>query len=530
MKSKITLLLLICWSFIANAQWTSQDDAMPGTKTLIDLYAASNQIVWGAGVKQPYATTNWSNDFIKTIDGGNTWTAGVIASAAGYSMSNIFAFDANTAWVTMYNPSAAGGRVYKTTDGGLSWSQQLITHFNSGTSFPNFIYFKDAMHGFVMGDPVSNHFEMYTTSDGGGTWTAVPAANSPVAGGSEYGLTANYCAVGSSIWFGTTTGRVLRSIDFGQHWTATNTGGNYISSVSFKNNLSGLALDSLQNIYSTIDGGNTWNPVGASGDCYSYCIRYVPGTAGTYIGCGRDALGSSNGSAISTDDGATWTNLDLGVYHNAITCYDATNIWTGGYRDSSQIALAPGVYKYSGNPIATIPTITLTYPNGGDTLLTGQSYTITWISNSIVNVMLEYSTDNGVNWNTIIASTPNSNSYSWMVPAIASSPTCKIRVSDVSSTTTNSMSSAGFLITTVNGISSLSANHNYKFYPIPFNQKLTITSKGAIGDWSLHTIDGKKVMEGKSGFTQTVQLNTSELAAGIYIFKTNNQFIKLVKE
>lgn len=70
----------------------------------------------------------------------------------------------------------------------------------------------------------------------------------------------------------------------------------------------------------------------------------------------------------------------------------------------------------------------LTAPNGGSTLLSGTSSSITWASTgSISDVMLEYSTDNGSSWNTIAASVPNTGSYEWTVPE-AHSPDCIVRI------------------------------------------------------------------------------------------------------
>jgi photosystem II stability/assembly factor-like uncharacterized protein len=532
MKYFFTILISIFSFHQLFAQWTNEDSGMPGTKTLIDMYASSNQVVWGAGVSQPSGAGVWSNDYCKTIDGGTTWTANTIPAGANFSMSNIFAFDANNAWVAMFNPTAGGGRIFHTTDGGTTWTQALTNGFTSASSFPNFIYFKDAQNGVVMGDPVGSDFEIYTTADGGATWTQVPGANITNAGGTEYGLTANYCALGNSVWFGTTTGRVFRSIDFGQHWTAsTVTGSNYIISVSFKNNTTGIALDSLKKISATTDGGATWNTVATTGDYFSTSIRYVPGTSATYLGVGQDAAGTINGSAYSTDDGQTWNTLDIGVYHSAIAAFDGSTIWTGGYRDAAQAAVFPGIYKYSGTSFITSPTISLVYPNGGETLLTGQSYNITWTSTSIANVQLEYSIDNGSTWNTIIASTPNTNSYSWTVPVIAASTTCKIRVSDVAAASTNSVSTSTFEIMTVNGMASLPNQALIQIYPSPFETSFTVETGFPIQQWTLSDVQGNILKSGAKNTKETkVEISLQELGAGIYFFSTNNQVIKVIKK
>ncbi len=105
------------------------------------------------------------------------------------------------------------------------------------------------------------------------------------------------------------------------------------------------------------------------------------------------------------------------------------------------------------------PAITVTNPNGGELLKAGSVQPINWISNHIANVKLEYSTDNGINWLTIAASTPAATGiYNWLVPSTPSS-VCRVRVSDVNETTMNDVSDAPFTIFQP-GISLISPNGN----------------------------------------------------------------------
>ena len=74
----------------------------------------------------------------------------------------------------------------------------------------------------------------------------------------------------------------------------------------------------------------------------------------------------------------------------------------------------------------------LTSPNGGESWFGGSTHNLTWTTyGSMANVKLDYSTDNGTNWTTIIASTPNTNSYAWTVPVVVSA-SCRVRVSKAS--------------------------------------------------------------------------------------------------
>ncbi|MCK6613862.1 MAG: T9SS type A sorting domain-containing protein [Ignavibacteriaceae bacterium] len=82
-------------------------------------------------------------------------------------------------------------------------------------------------------------------------------------------------------------------------------------------------------------------------------------------------------------------------------------------------------------PLSTIANITILKPNGGEVFLVGVADTIKWNSTNLLNVKLEYSTNNGINWLTIVTSTTAiTGSYLWTIP-FAHSAECKIKVSGV---------------------------------------------------------------------------------------------------
>jgi len=97
--------------------------------------------------------------------------------------------------------------------------------------------------------------------------------------------------------------------------------------------------------------------------------------------------------------------------------------------------------------IATPPdTLTVTAPNGGEDLYSGTIYAIRWTSTlSGGNVRIEYSTNGGSTFTTIIASTPNSGTYNWSVPAV-NSATCRVRISEVTTGVPTDMSNANFTL------------------------------------------------------------------------------------
>ncbi|MGE3063536.1 MAG: FlgD immunoglobulin-like domain containing protein [bacterium] len=100
------------------------------------------------------------------------------------------------------------------------------------------------------------------------------------------------------------------------------------------------------------------------------------------------------------------------------------------------------------NTVTVYPAINLTSPDGGETFTSGDIIPINWTNNgTISNVKLEYSTNNGFSWNTIIASVSNTGNYSWTSP-VSTSDSFRIRVSDAAAVVCADMSNNVFAVTT----------------------------------------------------------------------------------
>ncbi|MDP3114591.1 MAG: M6 family metalloprotease domain-containing protein [Candidatus Cloacimonadaceae bacterium] len=90
---------------------------------------------------------------------------------------------------------------------------------------------------------------------------------------------------------------------------------------------------------------------------------------------------------------------------------------------------------YAGDTITfkvKISDIQLIYPHGGETWFSGTNKTITWAAKTLSgNVNLEYSTNGGSSWNSIVTGTPNDGNYTWMNIPVMNSPNCHVRVTQV---------------------------------------------------------------------------------------------------
>jgi len=79
------------------------------------------------------------------------------------------------------------------------------------------------------------------------------------------------------------------------------------------------------------------------------------------------------------------------------------------------------------------PSITVTSPNGGETWMAGDLRTVTWETDgNVASVSIDYSTDSGDNWTTVIQSIENNGFYEWYVPDTVSEY-CLVRMSDAGS-------------------------------------------------------------------------------------------------
>ncbi len=333
----ILLYSTLCW-----AQWQPQTvTGVNPNHSILSIAAVDENTVW-AVVDSIYEGTpvSFTPKFLRTTDGGATWKAGTVTGGKNFFLMDIAAIDSNTAWATANNFTGFGGGIYKTTNGGASWTRQISTPCV-------FIYFFDAQNGVQV-----NLTGIGRTTNGGTTWQTV--ANVPPALPNEFNLIYSSnnarAQAGDTIWVGTSKGRVYRSANRGQTWTVAQTslGQNaVIHSLAFRNGRNGLAASahdgtSFKNqMAQTTDGGVTWTTITAPPSPMLTSIAYVPGTANSHV------LVSATfrpGSSYTSDGGANWTNVDNGRYYSAVAFVSPTVGWAGG----NTSATFGGMYKWIG--------------------------------------------------------------------------------------------------------------------------------------------------------------------------------------
>ncbi|WP_205503609.1 T9SS type A sorting domain-containing protein [Rufibacter psychrotolerans] len=334
--------------------WVEQTNGLGGeTKGFSSLDAVNDQVVWALRYGATGASPQTVPEFVKTTDGGATWTVGQLAGLTNSDAGNIEAISATEAYATVKKHDDANGTgVYHTTNGGVTWTKQATAQYANPASFPNWITFTDATHGVTAGDPIDGYFEIYTTSNGGQNWVRVPQTNMPATLSGEFGLTNDFTKQGNTVWFGTTAGRVYKSTDHGLTWTASAPFGTnvQVTDMAFSPNGTGIVVgfesgtSNLQLAHTT-DGGTTWTtPVTeAPAGLRVSGIAHVPGTPATFVITGSS--GPWVGSAYSTDAGLTWVVIDQNVQHLEVTFTSPTSGWSGGFNKA---------FKFSGSLATTL--------------------------------------------------------------------------------------------------------------------------------------------------------------------------------
>ncbi|GAB1349263.1 hypothetical protein MASR1M107_14770 [Ignavibacteriales bacterium] len=332
--------------------WTMQNTGFATASRGINYISiVNNNVVWAAAYNGT-STTSYITEFTMTTNGGTTWTPRTVTGyTSGWGSSMIFATSATTAYLPVFNASAGGGRILKTTDGGVTFIHQSTAAFAAPAGFPNVLHFFNENDGFTMGDPNGGYFEIYTTSDGGTNWNRVPQANiPPPAAADEYGVVGYYSAVGNTAWFTTNKGRIMKTTDKGATWSVLTTPiavGNQFK-IEMKDAMNGIILDVVAATplyYRTTDGGANWTPLLPTGNFFDGDFCYVPGTLNAYVSTGS-ATGFT-GVSYSLDNGSTWTDFSgtLGVQHLAVSFFDNTTGWAGAFNTSATVG---GIYKFNG--------------------------------------------------------------------------------------------------------------------------------------------------------------------------------------
>ena len=295
-----------------------------GTKELLIAVSPVNaNVVWAAGTH---------GTFLVTTDGGKTWRSGQVNDAKWLQFRGVRAVSATTAYLLSIGNAPTNFRIYKTEDGGSTWTKQFQNELTG--AFYDCFAFWTPKRGIAHSDSVNGVFPDLRTEDGT-TWQSI-ASNMPPALPGEFSFSSSDTCVATqgenNAWIatgGSSAARILATTDGGNTWNAYNTP--VISSpsagaftVDFRDSSNGIVgggdLDPSDpdnaRTASSSDGGHTWTltnapPVTGAIFGLSYVRQIGICKTKTCQAVARYVVVTANtgGAAWTPDEGTTWNVL-----------------------------------------------------------------------------------------------------------------------------------------------------------------------------------------------------------------------------
>ena len=162
----------------------------------------------------------------------------------------------------------------------------------------------------------------------------------------------------------------------------------------------------------------------------------------------RAMINGASGEALTS---GSWNNGEAITKNISYTIPanfnpDKCSIVAFVYKQNSPMYLAQvqQAEKISINNL-TESTISVLSPNGGENILAGSNYDISWLAENTDSVKIEYTSDSGVSWYQITDGCLNTGSFTWEVPN-TSSTNCRIKISSADNQLIFDESNSSFII------------------------------------------------------------------------------------
>jgi photosystem II stability/assembly factor-like uncharacterized protein len=258
-----------------------------------------------------------------------TWTTLSLPVAAADRYDDIFFISPQIGWAIDGGEQQGqiipiNGRIYKTIDGGSSWTLQ----FGGSINYLRSIRFVDSLHGWAgtlgidSSDPTPDTALLYETIDGGTTWFV---ADSKIEGTKPAGLCGIFAVDTDNIYIcGKYTGPayILKTTNNGKSWQSIdmNSYASRLIDIYFWSRDSGIVVGGIGSEYDTgsagsdygfaiilftSDGGNTWSTRYQSDTIDGWCWKISFPTHNIGYVSIEDA-GIATPFLTTTDGGMTW--------------------------------------------------------------------------------------------------------------------------------------------------------------------------------------------------------------------------------
>jgi len=215
----VTLFSLAAFSF-ADDHKVHQPTLTPQnsgtTNLLISVSPVNDRVVWASGA---------NGTFVLTTDGGKTWKSGVVAGAETLQFRDVQGVSDKVAYLQSIGDNTTDFRIYKTTDGGKTWTMQFQNQ--TVNAFYDCFAFWTPDRGISHSDSVNGVFPDLRTTNGK-TWKSI-ANNMPPALSGEFSFASSGTCVATqgerNAWIATggPAARILATRDGGDSWNAYTT-------------------------------------------------------------------------------------------------------------------------------------------------------------------------------------------------------------------------------------------------------------------------------------------------------------------
>lgn len=153
---KLLLIASFLVAFSSQAQdfWTEYATAQPAASTgMRSISIVDDNVTW---ISPSCGTSGCTpiRRYARSVNGGTVWTTGVVdlgANSANLEIANICATSADVAYAAVFPKPGAIGGVYKTINGGTTWTRQNTAVYNDPDSFTNLVHFFNENEGVAMG-------------------------------------------------------------------------------------------------------------------------------------------------------------------------------------------------------------------------------------------------------------------------------------------------------------------------------------------------------------------------------------------